>query len=124
MAASKKDQDQDQAPDAGQTAQPAQATQKEYVVLHNGVGPWWQGQTLTDAHLRGIDVQRLLDVGAIAETQSDTARDATARGLAGTTPDGTPVTEPVPLPTTGAPPTPPEQTAGTVTEQGMGPTGG
>jgi hypothetical protein len=47
MAASKKDQDQDQAPDAGQTAQPAQPTQKEYVVLHNGVGPWWQGQTLT-----------------------------------------------------------------------------
>lgn len=124
MPTSKKDQDQ--APDAGQPAQPAQATQKEYVVLHNGVGPWWQGQTITDAHLRGLDVQRLLDLGAIAETQSDAARDATARGLAGTTPDGTPVTEPVPLPTAPtAPtaPTPPAQPAGTVSEQGMGPTG-
>ena len=39
-----------------------------YTVLHGAVGPHVQGSVITSADLNGVNVQRLLDLGAIVET--------------------------------------------------------
>jgi len=100
---------------SARTGEPLSATPspKSYVVLHGGVGPWWQGQTITDAHLAaGHDVQRLLDLGAIAEVGSEAAYQAGRDGLAGVTPVGALVTEPVPPPNVTTGPAPSVTTTG------------
>ncbi len=39
-----------------------------YQIMHGGVGQWSQGTIITSDDLAGIDVDRLLGLGAIAET--------------------------------------------------------
>ena len=44
---------------------------KGYVVLHNAVGAWGQGQIVTEKETGKIDMQRLLDLGAVREATAD-----------------------------------------------------
>ena len=44
---------------------------KGYVVLHNAVGAWAQGQIVTEKEAGKIDMQRLLDLGAVREATAD-----------------------------------------------------
>lgn len=75
-----------------------EVARKWYVVLHNAVAGWWQGQTISDEHLEGHDVGRLLALGAIAEVGSQEHAIAAQDGLAELTPDNVPTSDPVPLP--------------------------
>lgn len=68
-----------------------------YVVLHNLVGRWWQGQSINEQHLKGHDIPRLVSLGAIALVGSKEHVQATSY-LATTTPDGVDTSEPVKLP--------------------------
>lgn len=44
---------------------------KAYVVLHNAVGAWAQGQIVSEKEAGQIDMQRLLDLGAVRAATAD-----------------------------------------------------
>jgi hypothetical protein len=58
----------------------------KYVVVHNGVAQWSQGDTLTDKDLKDHDVERLVDLGAIAPVNSDDAKAVQTTATAGVLP--------------------------------------
>jgi hypothetical protein len=77
-----------------------------YIVAHTNVGGYWQGEAITAAHLAGgqdreVDIQRLLDLGAIVPASSEEAAAVRAQlAKEGTTqtPEGQPIDRAVPLP--------------------------
>jgi hypothetical protein len=84
--------------------------QKEqwWVVMHEAVDQWFKGQVINLAHLRGstgreIDaghIERLERLGAIAPVDSEQAKALQATmGPDAVTPEGDPVSKPVPEPT-------------------------
>jgi hypothetical protein len=76
-----------------------------WVVMHEAVDHWYKGQLINVSHLRGgvdreIDTARLERLGAIAPVDSEQAKALQATlGPDAVTPEGVPVSAPVPEPT-------------------------